>query len=144
MNLSDTLTTYSGPIWVTLITLAVYYGFMVNVLREKLRLKKKYREDGKKFDRYFSQDPQMLAADRTQLNMLEHLLPFLALLWLHAWAVGPKEATALGALYTGTRALYPLVLGGTLALAAPNRIMLITVTGYAVLGVMAARIAMAI
>jgi hypothetical protein len=144
MNLSDTLTTYSGPIWVTLITLAVYYGFMVNVLRVKLSLLKKYREDGKKFDRYFSQDPQMLAADRTQLNMLEHLLPFLALLWLHAWAVGPKEATALGAVYTGTRALYPLVLGGTLRLAAPKRILMITFTGYAVLGVMAARIAMAI
>jgi hypothetical protein len=144
MNTTPDPALYAGPVWVTLAYLAIYYVFISNILRTKLGLAKKYWEEGKKFDRYFGQDRQMLAADRTQLNMLEHMPVFLVLLWLHAWVVGPLEATVLGGVYTGTRALYPLVLGGRLGRMVPSRIMVITFTGYGVLAALAVRIAMSL
>lgn len=144
MNTTLAPALYSGPVWVTLAYLAVYYAFISNILRVKVGLAKKHKEAGNKFDRYFGQDRQMLAADRTQLNMLEHMPVFLVLLWLHAWIVDPLEATVLGAVYTGTRTLYPLVLGGRLGRMVPSRIMLITLTGYGVLAALAGRVAMSL
>ena len=75
----------------------------------------------------------MLAADRSQLNMLEQMPVFLILMWLNAFMVDTTEATILGAIYTGTRALYPVVLRGRMGRDVPRRILIITFTGYFVL-----------
>lgn len=124
---------YAGPILVTVAYVFLYYIFMVHVLRVKLRLTREYAARGEKFDRYASGDREMLAADRTQLNMLEHMPPFLILLWLQAVFVGAFTATVAGGLYVASRAAYPLVLGARLGRRLPLRVLWVTVTGYAVL-----------
>lgn len=135
---------YAGPAWVTLAYVALYYAFLCNILRVKQGLRKQYKQRGEKFDRYHGQDPVMLAADRTQLNMLEQMPPFLILLWLHAVFVSPQEATLLGAIYTGSRVLYPLLMGKELGRQIPMRILVVTVTGYAIIAILVVRIAMSI
>ena len=134
--------TVAGPAWVTLAYVAVYYGFIGQLLRTKLRLMREYKERGVEFDRYFGQDRELLAADRVQLNMLEHMPVFLVLLWLHAFVVSGLEATILGGIYTATRALYPLALKRHMGRNTPTRILPITFTGYGILAVLAVRIAM--
>ncbi|MDP1775992.1 MAG: hypothetical protein Q8K94_05165, partial [Moraxellaceae bacterium] len=62
------VSTQTGPILVTLAYLLVYYGLAVNAARTKIRLTREYAKRGEKFDRYFGQDREMLAADRFQLN----------------------------------------------------------------------------
>jgi hypothetical protein len=57
----------------------VYDWFQIRALRTKSRLVAGYQSRGEKFDRYFGQDREMLASDRTQLNRLEHMPVFLAL-----------------------------------------------------------------
>jgi hypothetical protein len=122
-----------GPIAVTLAYVLVYYAFQMNGLRVRARLKAEYAERGEKFDRYFGQDRQMLAVDRTQLNMLEHMPPFLVLLWLNAIFIGPFEATVAGAIYVVARAAYPFLLGDRIGRGVGAKIMISTVTGYTVL-----------
>ena len=134
----------AGPAWVTLAYVGIYYAFMTNVLRIKVRLHFRYKADGEAFDRYHTRDREMLAADRTQLNMLEHMPIFLTLLWLHAFVVSSYEATILGGIYTGTRALYPILLGGRMGRQVPARIVPVTLTGYVVLTIFAVRIAMSL
>lgn len=134
----------AGPAWVTLACVLVYYGFMVGVARTKTRLMGVYKERGEKFDRYFGEDREMLAADRTQLNMLEHMPVFLVLLWMHAVFGSPTEATWAGAVYVASRAAYPFVLGNRLGRGIPTRILLVTVTGYLVILFFVVRIVMAL
>jgi uncharacterized membrane protein YecN with MAPEG domain len=136
--------TLVGPVGVTLAYFGVYYGFMIRILVTKIQLQKEYGKRGEKFDRYFGQDRVMLAADRTQLNMLEHMPVFLVLFWLTAFLVSSNEATWLGGIYTASRALYPVLLHRSLGREIPTRLMVITCTGYVVLLIMAARIAMTI
>jgi hypothetical protein len=124
----------AGPIWVTLIYLALYYVFMSHIARTKIRLVKSYRERGEKFDRYAGGDPEMLAADRIQLNMLEHMPVFLVALWLHAFFVSPVSATWAGGAYTLLRAVYPFVLGNRLGRGLPLRVLMVTFPGYGIVG----------
>ena len=124
---------FAGPLVVTLVYVGLYYAFQVNQLRVKTRLKHEYQARGEKFDRYFSQDRHMLAADRIQLNMLEHMPPFLVLLWLHAAFVGAESATIAGGVYVFARAIYPLVLGQRLGRSVRNSILVSTVLGYGVI-----------
>lgn len=124
---------YAGPIAVTLSYLGLYYGFQIWSLQVKVRLDKAYKARGEKFDRYFGKDREMLAADRVQLNTLEHMPPFLALLWLNALFVGPGPATIAGAVYIVSRLAYPFVIGKRLGRMIRSRVMLATFTGYAVL-----------
>ncbi len=131
-----------GPAWVTLAYVGLYYAFMTQVLRTKIRLGRAYQERGEKFDRYYSQDREMLAADRIQLNMLEHMPIFLVLLWLHALVGSIDEATITGGIYVAARAAYPFVLGGRLGRAVPKRLLFVTFTGYAVLAFQLVRIGM--
>lgn len=133
-----------GPAWVTLAYVALYYGFLMHLMVVKIRLAKAYKERGEKFDRYFGQDREMLAADRIQLNMLEHMPIFLVLLWLHGVVGDPAEATIAGAIYVGLRAIYPLMLGGRLGRGLPTKLLFVTFGGYAALAFMVVRIAMAI
>jgi uncharacterized membrane protein YecN with MAPEG domain len=137
-------TTLSGPIWVTLIYVALYYGTIVNVLRVKVRSTQISREKGEAFDRYFGRNRELLAADRVQLNMLEHMPIFLVLLWLHALVGSINEATVLGGMYVATRLLYPIVLPRRIGRNTPNRILWVTFPGYFILTAFAIRIAMAI
>jgi hypothetical protein len=123
----------SGPMIVTLIYLGLYYAFMTNVAVVKTSLTRKYQKRGEKFDRYFGEDRQMLAADRIQLNMLEHMGPFLALLWLNAIFIGPRGATIAGGIYVGARALYPLLMGKRLGRGIQAKILISTGAGYLVL-----------
>ena len=69
-------------LWVTFAYLILYYAFMLNVLRVKLKVAASCKARGEKFDRYQNNDPILRAADRIQLNTLEHMPPFLILLWL--------------------------------------------------------------
>ena len=51
--------------------------------------------------------PELLAADRVQLNTLEHMPPFLVALWMLAATTSADQAAFWGWLYVGLRALYP-------------------------------------
>jgi len=131
---------YVGPLLVTVAYVVVYYLLVTNLLRVRMRLKREYEARGEKFDRYFGADREMLAADRYVGNMLEHMPPFLALLWLNAVFVGPHGATLGGAAYVGCRVLYPFLMGGRLGRGVPNRILFATLVGYAVLTYFAVRL----
>ncbi len=124
---------YKGPIIVTVIYCLVYYGFLLNIMRTRISCHKKYQREGKKFDRYFGQDRNMLAADRIQLNMLEQMPIFLVLLWLQAVFVSTEGATMLGGIYTGSRAAYPFLIGGRMGKDIPMRILISTMIGYGVI-----------
>ena len=127
---------FSGVVVVTLVYLGLYYAFMMNVLRVKLNVLKRCRERGEKFERYSVQYPDLLAADRIQLNMLEHMPPFLVLLWLQALVVSADSAVVLGWIYVVLRGLYPFFLGGELRSNIPLRLLLNTFSAYGVMGVM--------
>lgn len=129
MNAAD----YAGPLLVTVAYVLVYYSTMIQILRVKVRLTAAYRARNEKFDRYFGQDREMLAADRAQLNMLEHMPPFLALLWLNAVFVGATWATGIGAVYVLSRLAYPLMLGSKVGGQPRAQIMVATLPGYLVM-----------
>ena len=126
--------TYAGPLLISLGYILFYYLTIVNVSRVKTRLRREAKERGERFDRYNTPDKRMLAADRVQLNTLEHMPPFLALLWLDATLVNVHHATAAGGVYLASRMLYPFVLGRQIGSDAPRRVMPLTFTGYTVLG----------
>ena len=119
----------------TVVYLLLYYGLMLNVLKVKLKLIKAYKERGERFDRYRSND-EMLAADRNQLNLLEHMPPFLIVLWLYAVFVSALWATWAGALYLVLRVLYPFVLGRKLKRGIPTRLLFVTFGSYGILAFM--------
>ena len=124
---------YAGPLVVTLIYLALYYAFQLRIMRVKSALRQQYEARGERFDRYFGQDREMLAADRAQLNMLEHMPPFLALLWLHAAFVSPGSATLAGVIYVAARIAHPVVMGSKLGRGVRLTILFATLPGYLVL-----------
>lgn len=124
---------YQGPLVVTLLLVLVYYGTMIHGMVVKLRLTRAYAAKGERFDRYFGQDREMLASDRMQLNLLEHMPPFLVLLWLHAVFVSVDVATAAGAVYVAARALYPFALGFRVGRNIRALTLAATVPGYLVL-----------
>src|SRR5262249_47882845 len=135
---------YVGPLLVTVAYVVVYYLLVGNQLRVKRRLKREYQARGEKFDRYFNTDRDMLAAHRDVGNMPEHMPPFLALLWLNAFFVGPRGATLAGAAYVGCRVVYPFLMGGRLGRGVPTRILFATVVGYTVLTYFVVRLLVAI
>ncbi|MCA9570279.1 MAG: MAPEG family protein [Myxococcales bacterium] len=124
---------YTGPVLVTLATILVYYLFQGHVARVKTRLARDYAARGEKFDRYFGDDREMLAADRIQLNMLEHMPGFLVLLWLNAAFVSPSSATIAGGIWLAARVAYPFLMGGRLGRGIKASILLATLPGYLVI-----------
>ena len=124
---------YAGPIVVTVLYVLVYYGAILNVARVKGRLPKEYAERGERFDRYYTQDRTMLAADRVQLNMLEQMPPFLVLHWLNAVFVGVGWATVTGAVYLVSRVLYPVMVGSRMGRGVRISILAATGPGYLVI-----------
>ena len=121
---------YKYPIIITIIYCLIYYGFLLNIARTRISLHKKYKEEGNKFDRYFGQDRNMLAADRIQLNMLEQMPIFLVLFWLNAVFVPGQWSSILGGTYTLTRAIYPFLIGNRMGRDIPMRILFATFSGY--------------
>lgn len=133
MRYSDPMHPQAGPVAVTLAILVVYYAFAFAQLRVKTRLRHEYEARGEVFDRYRSDDPEMLAADRTLLNLLEQLPAFLVLLWLNAAFVGAASATIAGAIYVAARGAYPFLMGGRLGGRVPPRVHWSTGPAYLVL-----------
>ena len=131
--MTDQLAHQAGPIFVTLATVLLYYGFILRVAVVKYSLDAEYKARGEKFDRYFGEDRRMLAADRMQLNMLEQLPPFVVLLWVTALFVGPMWATAGGVVYVASRALYPFAMGSRLGRGVRALLFLSTGPGYLVI-----------
>jgi len=141
--LNDTSVTHeaaipTGPALVTLVYFAVYYTLHLRVLRTKRLLRTEYCAREEEFDRYFSQDRRMLAADRSMLNMLEHMPPFVCLLWLNVAFVGSFGATVAGSAYVVTRSAYPFLLGARMGTRLPWRLLVATYAGYGVLLYLAA------
>ena len=133
-----TIRIFAGPLLVTLGYFAFYYGALVNILRVKRTLRRELAARGERFDRYATPDKRMLAADRVQLNTLEHMPPFLTLLWLDAVLVSPTHAAIGGSVYLATRCLYPFVLGSRVGGDAPRRVIPLTFTGYVTLACLSA------
>ena len=127
---------YASVIWVTLAYLLLYYVFLIYGLKVKLQVVAECRTKGEPFDRYNGQYPELLAADRMQLNTLEHMPPFLTLLWLQAAVDTPQNAATMGSVYVLLRVLYPFFLGKTLNRYIPKKLLINTFTGYAVLVLM--------
>lgn len=125
---------FAGPVLVTVAYTVIYYAIMGYGARVKYRLLAEYRERGETFDRYFGQDREMLAADRMQLNMLEHMPLFLVLLWLNAVFVGPTWATAVGGVFTLARAAYPFALGARVGRMQRMTVFAATGPGYLAIG----------
>jgi hypothetical protein len=134
---------YAGPIVVTVVYTLVYYALQIRGMRVKTRLTREYRSRGEKFDRYFGQDREMLASDRAQLNMLEHMPIFLVLLWLNAAFVGPLGATVAGGIYVAARGVYPILMGARLGRGIRSSLLAATVPGYLVIVYFAVRLLVA-
>ena len=134
---------YRGPLAVTLAYLATYYAFALNVLLVKNSARRQSEERGETFDRYVSKNRRLLTADRYMLNTLEHMPPFLTLLWLAAIFRGGSGVTLAGAVYVITRVLYPFLMGSEVGTNLPRRLLAATYTGYAVLGYLALAVALA-
>ncbi|WP_372693845.1 MAPEG family protein [Immundisolibacter sp.] len=124
----------SGPLLVTVAYLGFWYYLLVGLQRKtKYRLFKEYTADGRQFDRYFGQDPQMLAADRAVINTQEQMVPFLTAFWMYALFVSPRVATVLGMAYIALRFFYPRLLGKALFRMQPRRVYFVTVPSYALI-----------
>jgi hypothetical protein len=122
-----------GPLLVTIAYFLLWYALLFGLqTRTKYRLAARYEKDGKLFDRYFGQDPEMLAVDRIVANTHEQMGPFLVALWLFAIVASPTHATWLGAAYVVLRGLYPLLVGKRLSRVQPKRVALVTVPCYAI------------
>jgi hypothetical protein len=135
--------TFAGPLLVSVAYVLVYYLMISNQLRVRTRLRRDYRARGETFDRYFNTDREMLAADRYVGNMLEHMPPFMLLLWLNAVFVGPRSASVAGLVYLASRLLYPLMMGRQLGRGVPTRILFATMIGYGVIAYLTLRLAIA-
>lgn len=134
--LSPTL--MAGPITVTVLYFVLYYALLFGKQsRTKYRLLAKYKAEGKSFDRYTSNDPEMLAADRAVGNTQEQMTPFLASLWMCAVFVSPNYATGLGLVYVVLRGIYPFLLGAQLQGTQPKRVFFVTGPCYLIIWGMA-------
>ena len=126
-------TRFQGPLGVTLAYFLLWYSFLFGLQsRTKYRLKARYAKEGKVFDRYFGQDPEMLAVDRAVANTHEQMVPFLVSLWLFSIFVSPTHATWLGAAYVALRAAYPVLLGKQVSNVQSKRVAFVTFPCYAI------------
>jgi len=115
------LVEYKSTVFVTLIYLTLYYVTLIVILLTKLKVRpaaqaqvRKDNENKKTphnekliaLDKYIRREPLMMAAERTQLNMLEQMPPFLATFWIYSVMVDPVVGAWMGALYTAIRACY--------------------------------------
>jgi hypothetical protein len=124
---------FHGPLAVTVVYFVLWYSFLFGLqTRTKYRLKARYEKEGKVFDRFFGQDPEMLAVDRVVSNTHEQMGPFLVSLWLFSIFASPTYATLLGAVYVLLRGAYPFLLGKTISKIQSRRVAYVTVPCYAI------------
>jgi len=108
---------YKNTILVTFPYFLVYYFVLVVILVAKIKAtpsaKSRVRKDDTSkinqritFDKYLREDSLLMAADRTQMNMLEQMVPFLVSFWLYNVFVDSVIGTWVGALYVALRSLY--------------------------------------
>eukprot|EP00343_Euplotes_focardii_P009736 CAMPEP_0205829038 /NCGR_PEP_ID=MMETSP0206-20130828/36839_1 /ASSEMBLY_ACC=CAM_ASM_000279 /TAXON_ID=36767 /ORGANISM="Euplotes focardii, Strain TN1" /LENGTH=128 /DNA_ID=CAMNT_0053131397 /DNA_START=29 /DNA_END=412 /DNA_ORIENTATION=+ len=102
-----------GCVLVTCLYFIVYYVFLILGLFAKIgsgarRAEALKKADGDKFAvlNWRTKDLPVKRTDRSQLNMLEQMPPFLVAMWMYALFVDPVLAAQLGFLYTALRALY--------------------------------------
>lgn len=133
---------FKGAVLGTLLYLSLYlFGFIQFQSYSKFYLweqKKREAKEKKKDDDakvsfraikyYNSRDRLALAGDRTVGNFVELALVFLPLYWLHAIFVDPTRSRTIALVYTGARALYPLLM-----LYRPIWILVSTGPGYVVI-----------
>jgi uncharacterized MAPEG superfamily protein len=123
-----------GPLSVTPLYFLLWYALLFGLqTRTKYRLRRDYAARNQTFDRYRSQDPEMLRADRAVQNTLEQMGPFLVPLWVHAVFVSPTVATNLGVVYVLLRALYPVLLGDRVEQVQSRRVAFATVPCYGII-----------
>lgn len=127
------LAQFKWVVFVTAVYVGLYYSFMIPILLVRIRLAKDAKAKGVRFDRYRSEDRGLLARERTFLNTLEQMPPFLIALWIHACFVEPNSAAIAGAVYVVARALYPFLLGKAMPADVPIRIFFSTFVGYGVI-----------
>jgi hypothetical protein len=133
MNTVADLATFRGPVVVTALYFGLWYYLLLSLQRgTKYALLAEYAARGDAFDRYFGQDPRMLAADRAVANTHEQMVPFLLSMWLHAVFVSATHATVLGAVYVVLRAIYPSLLGRRLEKTQSKRVFLVTGPCYGI------------
>lgn len=133
--MNDFVTQYEAVIWVTLTYILLYYVFLLHGLVVKTRVALQCKKDGEPFLRYTKPYPEILATDRIQLNTLEHMPPFLVLMWLHALIVSTSSAAILGSIYVAIRASYPFFMGSKIHKSFPKRVFINTFSGYAILAI---------
>jgi uncharacterized membrane protein YecN with MAPEG domain len=136
--------TFAGPLLITTAYVVVYYLLLTDQLCVRMRLRRAYRARGESLDRDFSTDREMLAAARYVGNMVEHMPPFLLLLWLNAIFVDPRSATVAGGAYLVSRVLYPFVMGPGRGKCIPTRVLGGTTIGYVVIAYFVARLVVAV
>ncbi len=126
-------TPFQGPVAVTVAYFVLWYSFLFGLqTRTKYRLKARYHAEGKVFDRFFGQDPEMLAVDRIVSNTHEQMGPFLVSLWLFSIFASPTYATWLGAAYVLLRSVYPFLVGKRLSKIQSKRVAFVTFPCYAI------------
>jgi glutathione S-transferase len=106
------------PSLVTLIALLLYLAVCINVGRARTRYGIKAPAT--------TGDPGFERAFRVQMNMLEHLPLFLAVLWLFALFVDPAWGSAIGAAWIVGRALYAEAYGRDVAKRGPGFLIAMT------------------
>ena len=84
--------------WITLVALVFYIATAIIVSRTRTRVGI--------FPPQMFGNPELERALRVQGNTLEHLVPFLAALWLCAWAWAPLPAAILGIVWLFGRVIY--------------------------------------
>jgi uncharacterized MAPEG superfamily protein len=128
---------YTGVIGVSVATVALYYVFLLRLTFVRARLHREHTARGEKFDRYQSADRTLRAADRAQLNMLEHMPTFFVALWINAWVVSADGAAMAGIVWVLARAAYPLLVGREMGRDFPLRVLWSTFTGYGAIAYLA-------
>lgn len=131
---ADEVSAFRGPAAVTALYFALWYAMLFGLqTRTKYRLKREYAARGEQFDRYRSNDPEMLSADRAVQNTHEQMVPFLASMWMYAFLVSPEVAAGLGSAYVLLRATYPFLLGRRIEHLQPRRVAFVTFPCYGII-----------
>lgn len=133
--------TLKGPIIVTVVYFIMWYYFLFFLqFKTKYRLLAKYKKAGKKFDRYFGQDEEMLAVDRVVINTQEQMVPFIMALWMCTIFVSSNIATWCGGLYVVLRFFYPILLGKKVYRKQSMRVAYVTIPCYFIIFFMFGRV----
>merc|ERR1712137_85545 len=111
---------------VTVLYLSLYYANMFHLAFRRIGMVRAGIDRDE-----IAKHPKIIAADRTFLNMLEQMPPFLASMWLFSIFCHPYWGGALGLIYTTLRAFYFFVYP-------PPKAFIVTLPNYLIIFVMLA------